>query len=95
MNAPLQGTALAVLMAGMFATAAATAAPPTTEKPMVMCSGINGCKGQSACATANSGCKGQNGCKGQGWLPVETEKECTDKDGTVIVPEKKKKKKGM
>jgi uncharacterized membrane protein len=89
MNAQLQGTALAVLMAGMFATTAATAAPPASESQTVMCAGINACKGQSACATASSACKGQNTCKGQGWLPVESEKVCTDKGGTVVKPEKK------
>jgi hypothetical protein len=89
MNAPLQGTALAILMAGLFATTAATAAPPQGDKPMVMCAGINACKGQSACATANNACKGQNTCKGEGWVPVESKKECKTKGGKVLKPMKK------
>lgn len=48
----------------------------------VHCSGINACKGQSACATANSGCKGQNACKGQGWVD-KTQAECDAEGGTV------------
>ena len=78
-----QTPALAVVLAGLFASAAATAAP-AAPAATVMCSGINGCKGQSACATAASACKGHNACKGTGWLPVASEKECTDKGGKVV-----------
>ncbi len=49
----------------------------------VKCSGINACKGQSACQTASSSCKGQNACKGQGWTEVGTASECTSKGGKV------------
>jgi hypothetical protein len=45
--------------------------------------GINACKGQGACKTANNGCKGQNACKGKGWMAAPSEKECTDKGGSV------------
>ena len=49
----------------------------------VKCSGINSCKGSSACATATSACKGQNSCKGKGW--VKTSKaNCSAKGGKVI-----------
>ena len=47
------------------------------------CAGVNACKGQSACKTADNGCKGQNACKGHGWLPTASAKECTDAGGTV------------
>ncbi len=50
----------------------------------VKCSGINSCKGQSACQTALSSCKGQNACKGQGWNEVSTAAECTSKGGKVL-----------
>jgi len=49
----------------------------------VKCSGINSCKGTSACATATNACKGQNSCKGKGW--IETSKsECVAKGGKII-----------
>ena len=49
----------------------------------VKCSGINSCKGTSACATASSACKGQNSCKGKGW--VKTSKaNCAAKGGKII-----------
>ncbi|MBI3777991.1 MAG: hypothetical protein HY274_03595 [Gammaproteobacteria bacterium] len=66
----LTGFALATAAAGLFATAGI--APAMAEKHMseakVHCDGVNACKGQSACQTANSACKGQNSCKGKGWL---------------------------
>lgn len=30
------------------------------------CKGMNACKGQGGCKTADHACKGQNACKGQG-----------------------------
>lgn len=50
----------------------------------VKCSGINACKGQSKCATAENACAGQNSCKGHGWLPVPSESDCTAKGGKVV-----------
>ena len=50
----------------------------------VKCAGINACKGQSKCKTAESACAGQNSCKGKGWLVVPSAAECTAKGGTVI-----------
>ena len=41
-----------------------------------MIAGVNACKGQSACKSANSSCKGQNACKGQGWVETSTTLEC-------------------
>ena len=54
----------------------------------VKCAGINVCKGHGACAGAKNSCAGENGCKGQGWTKVGSEKECTDKGGTVVVAKK-------
>ena len=60
----------------------------TYDKPAqsaeVHCAGINACKGQGACKSANNACKGQAACKGQGWLPTASVEECTAKGGTVI-----------
>ena len=49
----------------------------------VKCSGINSCKGTSACATATSSCKGQNSCKGKGWIKT-SKSNCSAKGGKVI-----------
>ena len=46
------------------------------EEAKVHCTGVNACKGQSACKTAQNECKGMNGCKGQGFLEM-SKKECT------------------
>ena len=48
----------------------------------MQCLGVNACKGQSDCATANNGCQGQNACKGKG-MKVMTEAECKAAGGTV------------
>lgn len=48
----------------------------------IKCSGINACKGQSACATATTSCKGHNACKGQGWVEA-TQAECEAQGGSV------------
>jgi uncharacterized membrane protein len=75
---------VAAAVCSMFAAGAAQAAEKEKEAPKtVQCSGINGCKGQGACAGAGNGCAGQNSCKGKGWIQV-TEKECKEKGGKVI-----------
>ena len=64
----------------MFATAAAVFAVSTfatAASAQVPCSGVNACKGQSACKTAKSSCKGQNACKGQGFVNAGSTIECT------------------
>ena len=65
-------------------TAEKKAAPEAAAKvATVKCSGINSCKGKSACGTADSACSGQNSCKGKGWIKVSKE-ECDTKGGKVI-----------
>lgn len=54
------------------------------KEAKVKCSGINACKGKSACATATSACSGQNSCKGKGWIYVPSKEECDSKGGKVI-----------
>lgn len=65
-------TAAAVLFgAGLVGTVRAA------DEAKVHCSGVNSCKGQSACKSANNACKGQNSCKGKGFLEM-TAKQCAD-----------------
>ena len=64
----------------MFATAAAVFAVSTfatASFAQVPCTGVNACKGQSACKTAKSSCKGMNACKGQGFVNAGSSVECT------------------
>ena len=88
MNAKsFKGALIASAVCAMFATAAHAgdkAAGHDKAGGDVKCAGINSCKGSGSCAGGGHGCGGQNGCKGQGWVPTKTEKECTDKGGTVV-----------
>jgi uncharacterized membrane protein len=67
------GAAIATAVALLFNSVAVS--PASAEEAKVKCMGVNGCKGQSACGTANNGCKGQNACKGQGYKEM-TKEEC-------------------
>jgi hypothetical protein len=63
------GVAIATAAALMFGSAVfGTAVAGTDAK--THCTGVNACKGQSACKSANNACKGQNSCKGQGFLEM-------------------------
>jgi uncharacterized membrane protein len=73
---------IAAAAAAMFA--AGSVASVTQAQDGVKCSGINACKGQSACKTASSECKSMNACKGQGWISTKDATECTNKGGKVI-----------
>jgi hypothetical protein len=73
---------IAATAAAMFA--AGSMASVALAQDGVKCSGINACKGQSACKTASSECKGMNACKGQGWTSTKDAGECTSKGGKVI-----------
>lgn len=77
-GATLAITAVALAVSGLSSTPGAA----KTAKS-VMCMGINSCKGQSACKSANNACKGQNSCKGQGWLPAKSKTACTNMGGKV------------
>jgi hypothetical protein len=68
--------AVSAFAAGAIATAA--------HADGVKCGGVNACKGQSACKTANSSCKGQNACKGQGFTEADTSLECTAQGGKLL-----------
>jgi hypothetical protein len=91
MNAKtLKGALIASAVCAMFATASAQTADKGHDKAGgdVKCAGINSCKGTGSCAGGSHGCGGKNGCKGQGWVPTKSEKECTDKGGTVVASKK-------
>jgi uncharacterized membrane protein len=73
------GVALATAAAMLFGTALTTAASAADESKAdtakIHCTGVNSCKGQSACKSANNACKGQNSCKGKGFLEM-TKADC-------------------
>jgi hypothetical protein len=66
------GVAIATAAAMIFGTALLGTAF-AADSAKVQCTGVNGCKGQSACKTASNACKGQNSCKGQGFLELTAE----------------------
>ncbi len=74
----LVATATAIFAAGSLVTAA------QGQAASVKCSGVNSCKGTSACKTASSACKGQNSCKGLGWTEATNAAECISKGGKVL-----------
>ena len=74
--------ALVLATASLFASGFALAddKAPESKEAHVKCTGVNACKGQSACKTATNACKGQNSCKGTGFMDM-TAKECAAKGG--------------
>jgi hypothetical protein len=77
----VNASAMAVLVAGLFAAATASAAPagdtPAGSQAMVKCMNSSSCKGHGACKQATNACKGQNSCKGQGFTMQKTQADCT------------------
>ena len=69
--------AIAAAAAAIFAAGGATSALADHHEggEKIKCDGVNGCKGESACATADNSCAGENGCKGKGFLKL-TKAEC-------------------
>ena len=65
--------ALASAAAALFVAGAT--APALADEAEVKCEGVNSCKGQSACSTAQNECAGKNSCKGKGFLML-TPEEC-------------------
>jgi uncharacterized membrane protein len=74
------GVALAIAAAGMFTLAPMTVVAGSDAK--VHCYGVNKCKGNNDCKTANNACKGKNSCKGQGFVAVS--KDTCDKIGGKV-----------
>lgn len=81
----ISGATLAVAAASVFygLYKSVEVFTPKAEAGSIACYGINACKGQTACSTAQNACTGQNACKGQGWLNVSA-KECTAKGGVPL-----------
>ena len=69
----MTGAAIATAAALLFGALALPASAANEAK--VHCTGVNSCKGQSACKTATNACKGQNSCKGKGFLEL-TQAQC-------------------
>ncbi|MGH8751574.1 MAG: BufA2 family periplasmic bufferin-type metallophore [Burkholderiales bacterium] len=63
----IAGITLALAAAGLFANAGMVRA----EEGLVLCQGVNACKGKGDCATAHNACKGQNDCKGKGAVTLD------------------------
>lgn len=74
---------LAASVAGLLAVTGTIAANNIAYAD-VMCSGINGCKGQGACGGKGHSCAGKNACKGHGVVSVADEAACTTAGGTVV-----------
>ncbi len=70
------GVAIATAAAMLFGTTLIGSVSAASEGK-IHCLGVNSCKGQSACKSANNACKGQNSCKGKGFLEM-TASECAD-----------------
>ena len=70
---------LAAAAAALFVSGAATQAVAAHHEggEKVKCEGVNGCKGQSECATDHSSCNGKNECAGKGWVEMSAE-ECKE-----------------
>jgi len=62
------GASLAIAAAALFVSACTTGESFYAQTGQVKCQGVNGCKGQSDCKTANNDCKGKNACRAQGML---------------------------
>ena len=88
------GVLMATAVVGLLATGYGLAGGEKAAEGQksVKCAGINSCKGHGECAAADGsyGCAGKNSCKGKGWVKVASEKECTDKGGTVVKAAEKK-----
>ena len=85
MNKKTLGATIAAAAALTFATAPVSTAfadDAPAASAQVQCFGVNACKGQSACKTAQNGCNGQNSCKGKGVMML-TPDDCKAKGGST------------
>jgi uncharacterized membrane protein len=81
-----KGALIATTVAGLFATAAVSAADaPSPTAAKVKCLGINSCKGKGLCSAPelSHSCAGKNECKGKGWIYAASADECTTKGGRL------------
>ena len=83
MNQKTKGMLIAGAAAALFLSGAVQArAEEKKGGDQVMCSGVNACKGQGACAGGGNSCAGSNACKGKGNLKM-SEADCKAKGGKV------------
>lgn len=80
-----RGILIASAAAMLLISGAITASADEASKSgkTVDCFGINSCKGQGSCKTAQNDCRGKNNCKSMG-LTLTTAEECNAKGGRVI-----------
>lgn len=93
-NAKSTGTLIAAMAAGLF-TSGVVGVAQAADSDKVHCHGVNACKGQGACGSAEHSCAGKNACKGKGFITT-TAKECKEKGGKIeamMAPPKPAKKK--
>ena len=74
------GASIAMIVAALVIGGATLIGAANAETVKGRCFGVNGCKGQGACKSAQNDCKGHNGCKGKGWLSM-IEEDCTNQGG--------------
>jgi hypothetical protein len=78
------GAITAVAAAVLFAAGTlALTSPAAQAGESVKCFGVNACKGQSQCRTAQSQCNGHNKCEGKGWIKMESVAACEANGGTA------------
>lgn len=90
MSNPTRGAALASAAALLALSLSAAAAPnpagsmgaAVAAGDKVHCYGINACKGENDCKTAQHECKGKGSCKGHGFKGISA-KACLDQGGTI------------
>ncbi len=78
MNTTERGLLIASAAAALFISGAVVARATDKANAEVHCAGLNACKGQGACASA------ENSCKGKGFVDVSSADECAKKGGKVI-----------
>ena len=82
------GMLLASAAAGLILSGAIVArAEEKAGGELVHCAGVNACKGQGQCASAENACQGMNACKGRAWVEM-SKADCEKKSGKIVAPKK-------
>ncbi len=74
--------ALAVAAAGLFAMAPMSVVQAGSGHDNIHCYGVNKCKGNNDCKSADNACKGKSACKGHGFVSMS--KAACDKVGGKV-----------
>ena len=78
------GFVVAAAAAALFASGTVAALSTSVHADdSVKCFGVNACKGQSQCRTAQSQCNGHNKCAGKGWIRMDSAAACEAEGGRV------------